>query len=289
MSYEFQCFIYRPSALDDEAETNNHGNYCILKCPWNMDWVDDEMLLYLTDSEDFEYEGKKLFRAKIRAHKVNNPNPVMEDEQLFMLTFLSYRHRHFGCRVEEVSYRFLLNDGLSASPIVQMQPTSPPSSQTILQQFNCTFKRVPPFDLIFYVKFSTSVPNFGYKFVDSTWEKELWAETSNKKFTDVEFVLEEESISAHRALLSARSPVFAAMFSSGMEECQTGQVHLDDVDPSTFRDFLKFLYTGMLEASTKKDQLLVLADKYQVETLVHLCKFATQYDVKDLTDAFFSL
>lgn len=264
----------------------------MLKCPWNIDWVDDEMLLYLTDSEEFGYEGKKLFRAKIGAHKIDNPNPIMEDQQLFVLTFLSYRHRHIGCRVEEVSFRSPLDyDGLSCSAsshIKQMEPTSPPS-QTILQQFTCTFKKIPPFDLIFYVKLSTSISNFGHKFVDSAWKEEIWATTSNKQFTDVDFVLEEESISAHRALLSARSPVVAAMFSSGMEECQTGRVYLDDVDPTTFRDFLKFLYTGMLGASTKKDELLVLADKYQVETLIHLCKFATQVNVKDVTDAFFSL
>ena len=52
--------------------------------------------------------------------------------------------------------------------------------------------------------------------------------------TDVEFLVGEDSFVAHRSLLSVRSPVFAAMFSSGMKELETGQVHIEDVDLETF-------------------------------------------------------
>ena len=35
---------------------------------------------------------------------------------------------------------------------------------------------------------------------------------------------------AHRAVLAARSPVFAAMFEHEMQESLEGKVHIDDVD-----------------------------------------------------------
>jgi len=41
------------------------------------------------------------------------------------------------------------------------------------------------------------------------------------------------------------------MFASGMDEDATGQVHIKDVDPTTFEHFLKFLYTGSGKYSEK--------------------------------------
>ena len=50
---------------------------------------------------------------------------------------------------------------------------------------------------------------------DSTCGVQLWAASINKQQTDVEFLVEEEAFSAHRRLLSSRSPVFEAMFTIG--------------------------------------------------------------------------
>ena len=78
--------------------------------------------------------------------------------------------------------------------------------------------------------------------MDSIWSEQLWDAAVNKKMTDVEFLVEDESFGVHRSFLSARSPVFAAMFASGMKEADTGQVCIEDVDPTTFQHPLKFLY-----------------------------------------------
>ncbi len=94
--------------------------------------------------------------------------------------------------------------------------------------------------------------------------------------TDVEFLVEEEAFGAHRSLLSARSPVLAAMFTSGMKEAKTGKVLIEDVDSSLFGIFLKFLYTGTFEPSSRDRELFTVADKYQVETLTELCRSATK-------------
>jgi len=114
------------------------------------------------------------------------------------------------------------------------------------------------------------------KMLDSTWSEQLWAAAADKNMTDVEFLVGEESFGAHRSLLSARSPVFAAMFSSGMKEVETGRVRIEDVDSDIFQHFLKFLYTGIFDSSSMDEELFAVADKYQVETLMELCRPATQ-------------
>lgn len=57
--------------------------------------------------------------------------------------------------------------------------------------------------------------------------------------------------SAHHSPLSTRSHVRPRlrchMFSSGMEEAATGQVHIKDVDPTTFKQVLIFLYTVLVK------------------------------------------
>ena len=96
----------------------------------------------------------------------------------------------------------------------------------------------------------------------------------DKTLTDVELLVGNSSFSAHRALLSARSPVFAAMFRSRMKESRTGRVLISDVDPETFTHFLRFLYDGEMGSWDRftKENLFVLADRYEVETLMDLCK-----------------
>jgi len=66
------------------------------------------------------------------------------------------------------------------------------------------------------------------------------------------------------------------MFASGMKEAETGQVRLENVHPTTFELFLKYLYTGMVEPSAIDKELFTIADKYGVETLIELCRPATQ-------------
>ncbi len=148
-----------------------------------------------------------------------------------------------------------------------------------------------PSSLTLHVQVVNTIPNYDFKFVDSTWEEKIWNATIAKEFTDVEFLIGDQSFPAHRFILSARSPVFAAMFNSGMAEAQTGQVRIDgDVDVNIFRNFLEFLYVGALKSFDGKEELFALADKYQVETLLVLCKPSTEppMNIDDLTKALLS-
>lgn len=88
------------------------------------------------------------------------------------------------------------------------------------------------------------------------------------------FTLTSEKIGAHKSILSARSPVFAAMFHHDMQESNTGQVTIDDIERNIFYQLLHFIYSGRTSVSlteTTAQQLLAAADKYNVKDLKNEC------------------
>ena len=102
----------------------------------------------------------------------------------------------------------------------------------------------------------------------------MWSAAAERKFTDIEFFVGDQVFPAHKAIVAAHSPVFNAMFTTDMK---SNQVKIDDIDPKTFHTFLKFLYTGILEGTPDSNQqLLIVADKYQVKTLTKLRLVATE-------------
>lgn len=274
--------------MEPEPDVDFLSSALVLKCTWNVEWSEKRLSQdYSEMSATFTYLDEDLFCARIQVRKVENPEQDSEEEDFrdFKMTFLSYHHQRIGCRVSGVFYTTKSDKGYTSFPRDMRE--NPSVDSTLFQTFSCSDSFDVPCRIFFYVKLSSTISNFGHKFVDSTWKEQLWASAVKKQFTDVEFLVGDESIAAHRTLLSARSPVFAAMFTSGMEESITGQVRIEDADYSTFCDFLKFLYTGTLEPSAKKEELLAVADKYQVETLLNVCKLATKFDIGDITEAFF--
>jgi len=108
-------------------------------------------------------------------------------------------------------------------------------------------------------------------------------------FSDVVLRVEGEEIQAHRALLAIQSPVFKAMFEAGMREASDGVVDIVDTNPEIFKLFLEYCYTSVLPVMSDKDvgQLVILADKYQVESLTvqclrYLCSTLTNENVVDV-------
>jgi hypothetical protein len=93
--------------------------------------------------------------------------------------------------------------------------------------------------------------------------------------SDVKFIVGEESVEipAHRAILSARSEYFSAMFSKdhGMQESTNGVVRTHH-EPSVFRRMLEFLYTNYVRdlATTPPNEviaLIMLANEYLLDDL----------------------
>ena len=77
---------------------------------------------------------------------------------------------------------------------------------------------------------------------------------------------------AHKAILEARSPVFAAMFKNDMKEKKTGEVNIPDCDSDAFNVFLLFLYSSEQDfTKCNVCELYEITDKYDVQELKLLC------------------
>ncbi|TQD75644.1 hypothetical protein C1H46_038826 [Malus baccata] len=81
-------------------------------------------------------------------------------------------------------------------------------------------------------------------------------------------------VQAHKAVLVNRSPVFRAMLENEeMEESRSGTVKIADVRYDALQAFVNYLYTAetCLNQNLACD-LLILAEKYQVQHLKHYCQ-----------------
>lgn len=73
---------------------------------------------------------------------------------------------------------------------------------------------------------------------------------------------------AHKLILAARSPVFAAMFSSRTLENTTNIIEINDLRPETIQSMLEYIYTGKVNDIKRSTvELYRCADKYQLEDL----------------------
>uniref|UniRef100_A0A146L255 Speckle-type POZ protein n=1 Tax=Lygus hesperus TaxID=30085 RepID=A0A146L255_LYGHE len=90
-------------------------------------------------------------------------------------------------------------------------------------------------------------------------------------FTDLVFLVDNSTFTAHKVVLAACSSAFRYMFSE-MENSANNQVLIPDVNAETFSVFLDFLYRKDVNLEkARADQLLSLADQYDVEDLAKLC------------------
>ncbi|XP_047050371.1 BTB/POZ and MATH domain-containing protein 1-like [Lolium rigidum] len=105
--------------------------------------------------------------------------------------------------------------------------------------------------------------------------------SDKEDLTDVSFHVGGESFSAHRLVLATRSPVFRAQLYGPMAESKMTSITVQDMEASTFRCMLHYIYHGSLSDVAVKDvcstmpqyqHLLVAADRYGVEGLKKICE-----------------
>lgn len=95
-------------------------------------------------------------------------------------------------------------------------------------------------------------------------------------------------LTAHRVVLSARSPVFFAMLTNDMQEAVAGLVNVPDFDSNVMKEVLRFIYYAEIEDLDNIANVLVYAaEKYQLEMLKELCleSIIKNLKVKNLTEA----
>ncbi|XP_021952551.1 speckle-type POZ protein [Folsomia candida] len=115
-----------------------------------------------------------------------------------------------------------------------------------------------------------------FKVPECKLSEDLGALFESQKFSDVTLaVIPGKEYQAHKAVLAARSPVFAAMFEHEMEERKQNRVEITDVDNEVLREMLRFIYTGKSGNLDKMaDDLLAAADKYALDRLKVMCEEA---------------
>ena len=93
----------------------------------------------------------------------------------------------------------------------------------------------------------------------------------NEDLCDVKLKCGDQEFPCHKFILSLRSDVFKAMFSSDIEVKDDNIVEIMDVDPEVMTIMLKFLYTDKIEEKNINCQLLIAADKYNIKKLIDIC------------------
>ncbi|XP_072490959.1 rho-related BTB domain-containing protein 2 isoform X1 [Notamacropus eugenii] len=103
-------------------------------------------------------------------------------------------------------------------------------------------------------------------------------------FSDVTFILDDGTISAHKPLLISSCDWMAAMFGGPFVESSTREVMFPYTSKSCMRAVLEYLYTGMFSASPDLDdmKLIILANRL---CLPHLVALTEQYTVTGLMEA----
>jgi speckle-type POZ protein len=120
--------------------------------------------------------------------------------------------------------------------------------------------------------------DFGTNEVRQThMNKQLVQMLYNQTYCDVQFQFKNgQSIGAHIVILSASSPVFAAMFKPEFKESQTRVVVIEDIDVQVFRHLLDYFYTSEAPRITRNEESSIMllyeaADKYDVNHLKNEC------------------
>ncbi|PKA49172.1 BTB/POZ domain-containing protein [Apostasia shenzhenica] len=101
--------------------------------------------------------------------------------------------------------------------------------------------------------------------------------------TDITINASDGSISAHRALLAARSPVFRSMFSHNLKEKELSTVNISDMSSEACHAFLNYIYGNFQAGEFLIHRLALLraADKYDIADLKEACHDSLLEDIDD--------
>ena len=228
---------------------------------------------YFTKSDILKLDGETVWCVGVKH------NPRLSR---YLLYFVSKCRHHSGFDVQEIF--FTTHQTATRMPMI----LAAREGSTRVFSYEMTDWKTP-ITCTFWVSVVETVDDYSYQLGDRLLAADLWSSLSNQLFTDIEFLVGDQKFPAHKVIVATRSPVFAAMFQNDMREARTNQVKIEDMEPTVFREFLYFLYTGQLN-SVCLNELHQAADKYQVETLKRLCSNQPQnLDASDLTSLVMSL
>jgi speckle-type POZ protein len=118
-----------------------------------------------------------------------------------------------------------------------------------------------------------AVPILATEKLNENFVTDIHAMFENEDLVDFKLKTNDnEVLSAHKVILAARSPVFYGMVTSEMKEAKEGVAEVPDFDSKIMKEVLRFIYCNEVENLEEiADELIVAADKYQIEQLKSLC------------------
>jgi hypothetical protein len=206
------------------------------------------------------------------------------------IRFICINTQNLGFKVSQVFYSIqrLEHDCPTSSIPLQLAATN---QFCAVENFICSFSAplnttvhpIKIFSISFCVQIINSINNYHCEMVDTTWERQLWSAAIDRQLTDVEIWIGREKFEVHRVILSARSLIFDYQIQCQIR-CNGEKRKTVFVLPESYakiaKPFFEFLYTGFLTVSPDEN-LLSLAQMFDVETLISICELASARPLPD--------
>jgi speckle-type POZ protein len=237
----------------------------IVQYDWILGDVDEEPKTFA--SKMILFRGGKVFRVGLKNH-VTSP----------VLFCVAIDLNKMGMKVKKVLHG-IQDSEIGPGRMTEMTKEDIGNDDGSLQLFTINLaKQVNGTCKTFVFRIHIeSVPGYSYQLADRLAKEQIWTAITekNKNLVDVEIVVKGKTFSAHKAILAARSPVFANEFVKKQQlRDDPHHIQIDGVEPSTLEQFLYFIYTGESTGSLANEELLKLADEYQLTALSSLCRTA---------------
>jgi speckle-type POZ protein len=249
---------YRP---DKETEIFHDDATSVFHFPWEFSSIYQASM---SPNIIIEYQNEKLFAphfsGNASAGRTENP----------WIHLICADHRSSGFKVAKVFY-----SKTTETKWMEMKRRKADNVELSLfmAQSSGSLLRYYTDHLNFRMEMTSTIGNYHYEIMDTSWTTQLWQAALDQQLTDVEIIVGPVKLEAHRVILSARSPVLAVLLKNN-DQVKSPIVIEVNMDICVVKPFLKFLYTGCLEISATNKQLLELAKMYQVETLMKICQVA---------------
>ncbi|XP_065205361.1 speckle-type POZ protein-like [Planococcus citri] len=285
--------------------SSNCGTICTLYKEWDTTkvHVDEANHVWVIDNFDFhEAEGESLFSSEFSAVgnteikwklqlKPNGETDAKDTISLY-LTLCSPRtkkvYAKFNTFVTDSQYKKV---SISKGQMNQYELTNGKNSSWGRKEFlkkNDYFKRNYLIDntltIIFELRFSTvrdAISNTLHQCKTTQLypnaslcdlSENLGQLLEHRELADVILAVDGQEYPAHKNILSARCPVFAAMFKHNMKENEKNRIDIEDMNAEIVGEFLNYVYTGKCEhLKNVAEGLLAAADKYGLNRLKMIC------------------
>jgi hypothetical protein len=123
-----------------------------------------------------------------------------------------------------------------------------------------------------FVRFDFTVYDLSFDLPPATLVSDLRSMINNSTLSDVTFVVEGQSVYAHKLMLM-RCPYFEALFLCKMRESRMTEIPISQVSYPVFISILEYLYTDQVKMSTSNAMdIFVAADLFCIPRLKTMCE-----------------